>query len=170
MNSLPTVGLQTPPRAVSPVLTIRVSESTPPTVEFAQDITAESPPESGSATPTNGPMIDTASGRKSMAFLDLSPFTGFLRSRHPPSTRNISRKSSSGEYSDVRSVDIGSEADDGSETVEQDVSGGERGRAEMNGHANGTRAEEEKHAGEGGGDGTITPVTRGVLLHPTATG
>jgi len=107
-----------------------------------------------------------------MAFLDLSPFTGFLRSRYQPS---ISRKSSSGEHSDVRSVDINSEADDGSETVEdgsdvgeQDVSGGERGKAEMNGHANGTRVEEEKHAGEG--DGTITPVTRGVLLHPTATG
>jgi hypothetical protein len=105
-----------------------------------------------------------------MAFLDLSPFTGFLRSRYPPSTRSISRKSSSGESSDVRSVDTGSEEDDGSETVEQDVSGGECGKAEMNGHANETRVKEEKHAGEGDGDGTITPVTRGVLLHPTATG
>jgi len=105
-----------------------------------------------------------------MAFLDLSPLAGFLRSRYPTSTRNISRKSSSSEYSDVRSVDIGSEADDGSETVEQDASGGERGRAEMNGHANGTKVEEEKRAGEEDGDGMITPVTRGVLLHPTATG
>jgi len=169
VNSLPTVGLQTPPRAASPVPTIRVSESMPPTDEFPQEaVTAESPPGSGSATPTNGPMIDSASGRKS--FLDLSPFTGFLRSRYPTSTRNISRKSSSGEYSDVRSVDIGSEADDDSEAVEQDVSGGEGGRAEMNGHANGTRVEEEKRAGEEDGDGTIAPVTRGVLLHPTATG
>lgn len=105
-----------------------------------------------------------------MAFLDLSPFTGFLRSRYPPSTRNISRNSSSSGSSDVRSVDIGSEADDGSETVEQDASGGERGRTEMNGHANGTRVKEEKHAGEEGEDGMITPVIRGVLLHPTATG
>ena len=120
-------------------------------------------------------MIDSASGRKSMAFLDLSPFTGFLRSRYPPSTRSISRKGSSGEHSDVRSVDINSEADDGSETVEdaseadeQEIPGGERGKAEMNGHANGTRVEEEKYPGEE--DGTITPVTRGVLLHPTATG
>ena len=171
MNSLPTVGLRTPPRAGSPVPTIRVSESAPPTDEFVQeDVTAESPPGSGSATPTNGPMIDSASGRKSMAFLDLSPFTGFLRSRYPTSTRNTSRKSSSGEYSDVRSVDISSESDDGSETVEQDMSGGECGRAEMNGHGNGARVEEEKRAGEEAGDGTITPVTRGVLLHPTVTG
>ena len=110
-----------------------------------------------------------------MAFLDLSPFTGFLRSRYPPSTRNAGRKCTSGERCDVRSVDISSEADEGSETIEdaseadeQEVSGGERGKAEMNGHANGTRVEEEKHSGEE--DGTITPVTRGVLLHPTATG
>lgn len=110
-----------------------------------------------------------------MAFLDLSPFTGFLRSRYPPSTRSISRKGSSGEYSDVRSVDINSEADDGSETAEgasevdeQDIPGGGHGKAEMNGLANGTRVEEEKHPGEE--EGTITPVTRGVLLHPAATG
>lgn len=104
-----------------------------------------------------------------MAFLDLSPLTGFLRSRYPPSTRNASRKSSSGEGSDVRSVDMSSEADDGSETAEE-MHGGERGRTEMNGHANRAGAEEEKHAGEEDGEGTITPVTRGVLLHPTATG
>ena len=176
MNSLPTVGLRTPPRAASPVPTIRISESTPPTGQFVEEgATAESsrsnsPPGSGSATPTSGPMIDSASGRKSMAFLDLSPFTGFLRSRYPPSTHNVSRKSSSGEYSDVRSVGSSSEADDGSETVEQEVLGGGHDKAEMNGLANGTRVEEEKRAGEEGGDGTITPVTRGALLHPTATG
>ncbi|KAF9654299.1 hypothetical protein BDM02DRAFT_3182112 [Thelephora ganbajun] len=181
MNSLPTVGLRTPPRVVSPVPTIRVLESTPPTAQFVHEYVASeshksnSPPGSGSTTPTNGPMIDSASGRKSMTFLDLSPFTGFLRSRYPTSTRTISRKSSSGECSDVRSVDMNSEADEGSEAFEdayevheQEVSGGERGKAEMNGHANGTGAEEEKHPGEE--DGTITPVTRGVLLHPAATG
>lgn len=181
MNSLPTVGLRTPPRTLSPVPTIRVSESTPSTDRLVhEDVAAEpyepnSPPESGSTTPTNGLTIDSASGRKSMAFLDLSPFTGFLRSRYQPSTHSISRKSPSGEHSDVRSVDANSEVDVGSETVEdgcevgeQDVSGGERGKAEMNGHANGTRVEEEKHPGEE--DGTITPVTRGILLHPTATG
>jgi len=181
MISLPTVGLRTPPRAVSPVPTVRVSESTPPIGQFVhEDVATELhksnlPPGSGSTTPTNGPMIDSASGRKSMAFLDLSPFTGFLRSRYPPSTRNVRRKSSSGESSDVRSADVSSEADEGSETVgdgpevhEQDVSGGERGKAEMNGHANGARVEGEKYPGEEGG--TITPVTRGVLLHPAATG
>lgn len=171
MNSLPTVGLQTPPRAISPVLTIRVSESTPSAEELMQDVTPEthSPPGSGSATPTSGPTVDSASGRKPMAFLDLSPLTGFLRSRYPPSTRNASRKSSSGEGSDVRSVDMSSDADDGSEPAEE-MHGGERGRTEMNGHANGAGAEEEKHPGEEDGEGTITPVTRGVLLHPTATG
>jgi hypothetical protein len=121
-------------------------------------------------------MIDSASGRKSMAFLDLSPFAGFLRSRYPPSARSISRKSSSGEYSDVRSADTNPEADGGSDTVEDAsevheqelVSDAERGKAEMNGHANGNGVEQEKHSGEEGG--TITPVTRGVLLHPVATG
>ena len=110
-----------------------------------------------------------------MGFLDLSPFTGFLRSRYPPSTRNISRKSSSGEHVNVRSVDSNSEADegsemadDGSEVHEQDDFDVEGGKAEMNGHANGARVEEEKYSGEE--DGTITPITRGVLLHPTATG
>ena len=180
MSSLPTVGLQTPPRAVSPVLTIRLSESAPPTEDFAhEDVAAEphesnSPPCSGSTTPTNDPTIDSASGRKSMAFLDLSPFTGFLRSRYPPSTcNNISQKSSSGEYSHVRSADINSEADEDDETVEggsevheQEVFDVERGKAEMNGHVNGARVG-EKCIGEE--DGTITPVTRGVLLHPTAT-
>jgi hypothetical protein len=110
-----------------------------------------------------------------MAFLDLSQFTGFLRSRHPPNTCNISRRGSGGEHVDVSSLDTSSEAEEGSETVEdaaevreQEVSGGEGGKAEMNGHANGTRVEEEKRPGED--DGTITPVTRRVLLHPTATG
>jgi len=181
MVSLPTVGLRTPPRAVSPVPTVRVSESTPQTDQFVHEDVAtgshnsNSPPGSGSTTPTNGPMIDSASGRKSMGFLDLSPLTGFLRSRYPPSTRNIRRKSSSGGSSDVRSADVNSEADEGSEAVgdasevhEQDISGGERGKAEMNGHANGARVEGEKYPGEE--DGTITPVTRGVLLHPTAPG
>ena len=110
-----------------------------------------------------------------MAFLDLSQFTGFLRSRHPPNTRSISRKSSSDEDSDVRSLDVSSEAEESPETVEeaaevqeQDVSGGERGKTEMNGHANGTGIEEEKRPGEE--DGAITPVNRGVLLSPAATG
>lgn len=181
MSSLPTVGLRTPPRAVSPVPTVRMPESTPPTDQpMDGDVVAESyrstsPPGSGSTTPTNSPMIDSASGRKSMAFLDLSPFTGFLRSRHPPSTCNsISRKSSSGEHSNVRSAVINSEADEGDETVEdgsevreQEVSDVERGKTEMNGHMNGNRVG-EKYSGEE--DGSITPVTRGVLLHPTATG
>ena len=111
-----------------------------------------------------------------MAFLDLSQFTGFLRSRYPPNTRSISRKSSSDGHSDVRSLDVSSEAEEGSETVEeaaegpeqQEVSGGERGKAEMNGHANGTGIEGEKCPGEE--DGAITPVSRGVLLHAAATG
>jgi hypothetical protein len=110
-----------------------------------------------------------------MAFLDLSQFTGFLRSRYPPNTRSVSRKGSSDEDSDVRSLDVSSEAEEGSETVEEaaeveegEVSGGERGKTEMNGHANGTGIEEEKCAGEE--DGAITPVNRGVLLHPAATG
>lgn len=181
MSSLPTVGLRTPPRVASPVPTVRVSECGPPVDQSVrEEVPAEShksnsPPGSGSATPTNGPMIDSASGRKSMAFLDLSQFTGFLRSRHPPNPRSVSRKSSSDEHSDVRSLDVGSEAEEGSETAEssaeaqeEEVSGGERGKTEMNGHANGTGIEGEKHPGEE--DGTITPVSRGVLLHPTATG
>lgn len=110
-----------------------------------------------------------------MAFLDLSPFTGFLRSRYPHNTRSISRKSSSGEHSDVRSAELNSEADEGCETVEdapeaqeQEIPDVERGKVEMNGHANGNGVAREKHPGEE--DGTITPVTRGVLLHPVATG
>ncbi|KAF9787006.1 hypothetical protein BJ322DRAFT_1053163 [Thelephora terrestris] len=181
MNSLPTVGLRTPPRVVSPVSTVRVSEATPPTDEVADDEVvveshkSNSPPGSGSATPTNGALIDSASGRKSMAFLDLSQFTGFLRSRYPPNARSASQKSSSDEHSDVRSLDIGSDVGEGSETVEdaaevqeEDVSGGERGKAGMNGHANGRGIEEEKCPGEE--DGAITPVNRGVLLHPAAAG
>lgn len=181
MNSLPTVGLRTPPRVTSPVPTVRVSESTPPTDQIMDEEVAvgshksNSPPGSGSATPTNGLMIDSASGRKSMAFLDLSQFTGFLRSRYPPNTRSINRKRSSDEHSDVRSLDISSEAEEGSEAAEdtaevqeQDPPGGERGKTEMNGHANGRGIEEEKRFEEE--DGAITPVNRGVLLHPTATG
>lgn len=181
MNSLPTVGLQTPPRAVSPVSTVRVPESTPPTDQATHEEAAvesresNSPPGSGSATPTNGALIDSASGRKSMAFLDLSQFTGFLRSRYPPNTRSASQKSSSDEHSDVRSLDVSSEAGEGSETVEdpaeaqeEGISGGERGKAGMNGHANGRGIEEEKCPGEE--DGAITPVNRGVLLHPAAAG
>ena len=57
--------------------------------------------------------------------------------------------------------------EDASEVHEQEVSDTEHGKSEMNGHANGARVE-EKHTGEE--DGTITPVTRGVLLHPAATG
>ena len=110
-----------------------------------------------------------------MAFLDLSPFTGFLRSRHPPSTCNsISRKSSNGEHSNVRSAAINSGADegdeaveDGSEVDEQDVFDVEHGKAEMNGHMNGNRVGEKYSEEE---EGTVTPVTRGVLLHPAATG
>lgn len=182
MNSLPAVGLRTPPRVNSPVPTVRLSEPAPPTDQVAHGEVlvgshkSNSPPGSGSATPTNGPMIDSASSRKSMAFLDLSPFTGFLRSRYPHNPRSISRTSSSDGHSDVRSLDAGSEADEGTETVEeaaeaeeQGVSGGERGKTEMNGHANGTRGiEEEKCVGEE--DGAITPVNRGVLLSPAATG
>ena len=181
MSSLPTIGLETPPRVSSPVPTVRVLESTPLAKQsVGGDVVAEShrsssPPGSGSTTPTNSPMIDPASGRKPMVFLDLSPFTGFLRSRYPPSTRNISRKGSSGEYPNVRSVDVNPEADedgeatgDPSEVEEQEVSDVERGKAEINGHANGARVEVEKYSGEE--DGTITPVTRGVLLHPAATG
>jgi hypothetical protein len=153
-----------------------VAEQTRPTDQVMHEELAtdphisNSPPESGSTTPTNGPM-----SRKPMAFLDLSQFTGFLRSRYPPNARSISRKSSSDEDSDVRSLDVSSEAEEGPETVEgaaevqeQDVSGGERGKAEMNGHANGTGIEEEKRPGEE--DGAITPVNRGVLLSPAATG
>lgn len=181
VSSLPTVGLRTPPRIASPVPTVRVSEPTPPTgcvvheEVLVESHNSNSPPGSGSTTPTNGPIIDSASGRKSMAFLDLSQFTGFLRSRYPPNTRSISRKSSSDEHSDVRSLDDNSEVEVSPEAVEgvveaqeQDVSGGERGKAEMNGHANGTGIEEEKRPGEE--DGAITPVNRGVLLRPAATG
>lgn len=183
MNSLPTVGLRTPPRVASPVPTVRVSEPTAGTDQVVhEEIGVEShahesnsPPVSGSTTPTNGPMIDSASGRKSMAFLDLSQFTGFLRSRYPPNTRSISRKSSSDEHSDVRSLEVGSEAEEGPETVEeaaevqeQEDTGGEHGKAEMNGHANGTGIEVEKCPGEE--DGAITPVNRRVLLRSAATG
>ncbi|CCM01316.1 uncharacterized protein FIBRA_03365 [Fibroporia radiculosa] len=42
---------------------------------------SESPPRSGSTTPT------TASTRRSRAFLDLAPFAGFLRGRYPSSSR-----------------------------------------------------------------------------------
>ena len=181
MNSLPSVGLQTPPRVASPVPTVRVSEPASPTEQVLnEEVVVEphqsnSPPGSGSATPTNGPIIDPTSGRKSMGFLDLSQFTGFLRSRYPPNTRSISRKSSSDEHSDVRSLDVSSEAEEDSETIEgvaevqeQGISGGERGKAEMNGHVNGRGIEEEKCSGEE--DGAITPVNRDILLHPTATG
>ena len=112
-----------------------------------------------------------------MAFLDLSQFTGFLRSRYPPNTRSISRDSSSDGHSDVRSLDASSEAEESPETVgetaevqEQEVSGGGRGKTEMNGHANATGIEEEKRACTGEEDGAITPVNRGVLLRPAATG
>lgn len=181
MSSLPTVGLRTPPRVASPVPTVRVRERRPLADQVVhEEVGAEShksnsPPASGSATPTNGPMIDSSSGRKSMAFLDLSQFTGFLRSRYPPNTRSISRDSSSDERSDVRSLEVGSGTEEGPEAVEeaaevqeQEVPGGERGKAEMNGHANGTEIEEEKGPGEE--DGAITPVNRGLLLHPAATG
>ncbi|GBE78528.1 hypothetical protein SCP_0114170 [Sparassis crispa] len=46
----------------------------------------DSPPASGSTTPTTS-IPDTGTARKSRAFIDLAPFTGFLRSRYPSTTR-----------------------------------------------------------------------------------
>lgn len=97
-----------------------------PTVAVTSPSVAEneSPPRSGSTTPTRS-VADAAMPRKSRAFLDLTPLTGFgfLRGRYASSSRSAS--GSQDGPSDEAAHDGEAAADGGASAVEPAASGEE---------------------------------------------
>ncbi|KZT06207.1 uncharacterized protein LAESUDRAFT_726023 [Laetiporus sulphureus 93-53] len=147
---------------------------------------AESPPQSGSTTPTRAHPDSGSSTRKSRAFLDLAPLTGFLRARYPSSSRPMVRSvpespegsqedsstpttRTSTDASDEGTSEAGpAESEDDRRTIRGHGEGAEEGKIGLEAHGNGHAAHgEENGTGEKAEESVHDRATPAVLVNGT---